>query len=90
MAAVAPDIALLRNEIIRKLRATEGGTYDAIGSELGITRQSVLKLVAMYDLDGRGSSRVLSKSDKAIIALAKKWGITPPIPVASVELKARN
>jgi DNA-binding transcriptional regulator LsrR (DeoR family) len=89
MAAVAPDIALLRNEIIRKLRAMEGGTYDAIGQEMGITRQSVLKLVAQYDLDGNGSVRVLSKSDKAIVALAEKWGIRHA-PIPNVELKARN
>lgn len=82
MPAVAPDIALLRNELIRTLRAQDPPmTYDAIGKELGVGRQSVYKLIATYNLDDRGSKRVLTADEKRVISAARKWGIDPPVPI---------
>lgn len=90
MAAVAPDIALLRNQIIRKLRGMPGGTYEAIGKELGVSRQSVRKLVQSYNLDDQGSDRVLLDSDRFVVQVAEKWGVKPPVPIEHAGLKARN
>ncbi len=82
MPAVAPDIALLRNELIRTLRAMDPPwTYAAIGDELGVGRQSIYKLIATYNLDDRGSRRILSDDEKRVLAAARKWGIEPPVPI---------
>lgn len=80
MAATSPDVALLRNKIIEKLRA-KGQTYAQIGAQLGVGRQAIHFFVVTYGLDGRGSKRVLTESEARIVALGEQLGVKPPVPI---------
>ena len=92
MSSVAPDIALLRNAVVKHLLSLPGETYESVGLAVGMTRQSVWRLARTYGLlrGTKPTRRQLNEDEQRIVDLAHKLKIAPPVPLVNAAPKSRR